>query len=431
MPFPNASSSIAAAAAAAAVSQGTDDLNSSTIYTNTLFDTFHQMPHGDFKPTFYNPFEIKHRRRTSRAQFKVLERTFIENSKPTAAVRRILAQKLNMTPRGVQVWFQNRRAKAKLQKQQDEKQRLEGPLQHDPSSPASSGLGYSSPSTSSQGSVNSHSKETKTPQNEDMYSAFSAKLPFSQATTTTNDIHDGTSSLSPKYQADGNAWLNLPSNDYQTSPFTTLIGDQSSIEQSIPGPIRGNNMRCRQVANYSMPYNAGLLRRKSCPGDLINNMYANMVNANANREKLQDIPEGSVVPNTNFLTGNMNCYMNSMQMRTSRRMSEPCISNYSVPPTVMTNPSFSPLLCRAFSINGSNDQQSSAITFKSNSPPFSLQSQLNDFDLNDENNSGLSSNSTIVNDQAHPLDSNTVDSINLQMNSFDLVNTPVSMSMSI
>lgn len=67
----------------------------------------------DFKPTFYNPFEIKHRRRTSRAQFKVLEKTFLENPKPNAAIRRWLAQKLVMTPRGVQVWFQNRRAKEK------------------------------------------------------------------------------------------------------------------------------------------------------------------------------------------------------------------------------------------------------------------------------------------------------------------------------
>ncbi|GAN04192.1 hypothetical protein MAM1_0057c03652 [Mucor ambiguus] len=67
----------------------------------------------DFRPTFYNPFEIKHRRRTSRAQFKVLEKTFLENPKPNAAVRRWLAQKLVMTPRGVQVWFQNRRAKEK------------------------------------------------------------------------------------------------------------------------------------------------------------------------------------------------------------------------------------------------------------------------------------------------------------------------------
>lgn len=73
-------------------------------------------PEGDFRPTFYNPFEIKHRRRTSRSQLKVLEKSFSENPKPNATVRRILAQQLGMTPRGVQIWFQNRRAKAKLQK---------------------------------------------------------------------------------------------------------------------------------------------------------------------------------------------------------------------------------------------------------------------------------------------------------------------------
>ncbi|KAI8327514.1 homeobox domain-containing protein, partial [Blakeslea trispora] len=55
----------------------------------------------------------KHRRRTSRTQLKVLERSFSENSKPNASVRRTLAQTLDMTPRGVQIWFQNRRAKAK------------------------------------------------------------------------------------------------------------------------------------------------------------------------------------------------------------------------------------------------------------------------------------------------------------------------------
>ncbi|CEP19827.1 hypothetical protein [Parasitella parasitica] len=80
---------------------------------NYLLETFHQYPHGDFRPTFYNPFEIKHRRRTSRAQLKVLEKSYNENPKPSAAIRRILAQKLEMTPRGVQIWFQNRRAKAK------------------------------------------------------------------------------------------------------------------------------------------------------------------------------------------------------------------------------------------------------------------------------------------------------------------------------
>ncbi|ORZ08104.1 homeobox domain-containing protein, partial [Absidia repens] len=55
----------------------------------------------------------KHRRRTSRAQLKILEKSFLENTKPNASVRRYLAQELDMTPRGVQIWFQNRRAKAK------------------------------------------------------------------------------------------------------------------------------------------------------------------------------------------------------------------------------------------------------------------------------------------------------------------------------
>ncbi|ORY00496.1 Homeodomain-like protein, partial [Basidiobolus meristosporus CBS 931.73] len=55
----------------------------------------------------------KHRKRTTKSQFKVLEKAFHENPKPNNAVRRTLAQELAMTPRGVQVWFQNRRAKAK------------------------------------------------------------------------------------------------------------------------------------------------------------------------------------------------------------------------------------------------------------------------------------------------------------------------------
>ncbi|ORY99994.1 hypothetical protein BCR43DRAFT_129417 [Syncephalastrum racemosum] len=73
-------------------------------------------PHGSFRPSFYNPFEVKHRKRTTRSQLKVLERTFREHPKPNADLRRLLAHNLNMTPRGVQVWFQNRRAKVKAQR---------------------------------------------------------------------------------------------------------------------------------------------------------------------------------------------------------------------------------------------------------------------------------------------------------------------------
>ncbi|KAJ7739289.1 hypothetical protein B0H14DRAFT_2542662 [Mycena olivaceomarginata] len=73
-------------------------------------------------PTDYRPFhlctanEVKHRKRTTSAQFKVLEGIFERDTKPNAALRTELAAQLNMTARGVQVWFQNRRAKEKTNK---------------------------------------------------------------------------------------------------------------------------------------------------------------------------------------------------------------------------------------------------------------------------------------------------------------------------
>ncbi|KAI5123073.1 hypothetical protein M0805_000507 [Coniferiporia weirii] len=68
----------------------------------------------DFRTFYpYNPSEVKHRKRTTRPQLKVLEETFKKETKPNAALRKSLASQLEMTPRGVQVWFQNRRAKEK------------------------------------------------------------------------------------------------------------------------------------------------------------------------------------------------------------------------------------------------------------------------------------------------------------------------------
>ncbi|KAF8176650.1 hypothetical protein K438DRAFT_72601 [Mycena galopus ATCC 62051] len=74
------------------------------------------MPHG-MDPTDYRAFypstanEVKHRKRTSSAQLKVLEGVFKRDTKPNSVLRAELASQLNMTARGVQVWFQNRRAK--------------------------------------------------------------------------------------------------------------------------------------------------------------------------------------------------------------------------------------------------------------------------------------------------------------------------------
>ncbi|KAF8706275.1 Homeodomain, partial [Rhizoctonia solani] len=60
-------------------------------------------PPPGFVTAFWNPYEVKHRRRTSRAQLSVLEREFETDPKPNADKRRSLAAQLNMTPRAIQV----------------------------------------------------------------------------------------------------------------------------------------------------------------------------------------------------------------------------------------------------------------------------------------------------------------------------------------
>lgn len=51
----------------------------------------------------YTPNEVKHRKRTTSAQLKVLESVFKTETKPNATMRNELAHKLDMTARGVQV----------------------------------------------------------------------------------------------------------------------------------------------------------------------------------------------------------------------------------------------------------------------------------------------------------------------------------------
>ena len=83
-------------------------------YSNVLpFNT--QTPREAPVPAFYNyrPNEVKHRKRTTRAQTKILEEQFKTTDKPDAGTRSDLSIRLGMTPREVQVWFQNRRAKEK------------------------------------------------------------------------------------------------------------------------------------------------------------------------------------------------------------------------------------------------------------------------------------------------------------------------------
>ncbi|EMD37823.1 hypothetical protein CERSUDRAFT_94820 [Gelatoporia subvermispora B] len=86
--------------------------------------------HVDMRTFYpYQPNEVKHRRRTTRAQLKVLEDVYTRDTKPNASLRKKLAQELDMTPRGVQVWFQNRRAKTKQQRKKAEAASLNGGAQ--------------------------------------------------------------------------------------------------------------------------------------------------------------------------------------------------------------------------------------------------------------------------------------------------------------
>ncbi|KAI8911245.1 Homeodomain-like protein, partial [Powellomyces hirtus] len=55
----------------------------------------------------------KKRVRTSSEQLNILLEAFAENPMPEPPARTKLAQTLGMTPRAVQIWFQNRRAKTK------------------------------------------------------------------------------------------------------------------------------------------------------------------------------------------------------------------------------------------------------------------------------------------------------------------------------
>ncbi|KAJ2083286.1 hypothetical protein H4R24_000933 [Coemansia sp. RSA 988] len=71
------------------------------------------VPQLELKPNFYNPYHVKHRRRTTKEQLALLEGTFKTTPKPSSEVRKSLAARLRMTAREVQIWFQNRRAKQK------------------------------------------------------------------------------------------------------------------------------------------------------------------------------------------------------------------------------------------------------------------------------------------------------------------------------
>ncbi|CAM0140084.1 unnamed protein product [Umbelopsis sp. WA50703] len=207
----------------------------------------------DFKPTFYNPFEVKHRRRTTRAQFKVLEKTFQENPKPSATIRRLLAQRLNMTPRGVQVWFQNRRAKAKLQSQQDRR-------------------GSESSST------------TRNEECSDMNGTWRQKDNKNSPSSLTYDMQryssfssdSSTQSIHPNYQP-SDTYSPSIKNYYTSNPYM-MQKKYEPIQFMSNDSFQGyqfqdqTHLRTAYSALQEESPQHALLRRNSCPANIISNM---------------------------------------------------------------------------------------------------------------------------------------------------------------
>lgn len=207
----------------------------------------------DFKPTFYDPFEVKHRRRTTRAQFKVLEKTFQENPKPSATIRRMLAQRLNMTPRGVQVWFQNRRAKAKLQSQQDKQRGGETNAGCDIWASHGTDTWNNSEDTSAQAdneSYTMYSNNTNHANVEQQHACYPGDI---------------SSQMKSYYSNQGNVPSQKKFDQIQFMNNESFQGFQFDDQQMRP------SIGYSPLHDDESP-NVALLRRNSCPANIISNM---------------------------------------------------------------------------------------------------------------------------------------------------------------
>ncbi|KAL1918508.1 uncharacterized protein VTP21DRAFT_3168 [Calcarisporiella thermophila] len=89
----------------------------------------------------------KHRRRLSSHETALLMSVYDVTPKPSANLRQRLAKELGMTPRSVQIWFQNRRAKLKREELECERFERESGKKLFSTSPTASSLFYIPAST--------------------------------------------------------------------------------------------------------------------------------------------------------------------------------------------------------------------------------------------------------------------------------------------
>ncbi|ORY05846.1 hypothetical protein K493DRAFT_310803 [Basidiobolus meristosporus CBS 931.73] len=70
--------------------------------------------HSDLADGKKDTTPSKKRTRATAEQLAILEETFLTNTSPNSKVREALAERVKMSERSIQIWFQNRRAKVKL-----------------------------------------------------------------------------------------------------------------------------------------------------------------------------------------------------------------------------------------------------------------------------------------------------------------------------
>ncbi|ORX73406.1 hypothetical protein BCR32DRAFT_330010 [Anaeromyces robustus] len=68
------------------------------------------------------------RSRATPEQLAILEATFEKNTSPNSKLREVLAEKVHMSERSIQIWFQNRRAKVKNTQKRNQQQALQDQL---------------------------------------------------------------------------------------------------------------------------------------------------------------------------------------------------------------------------------------------------------------------------------------------------------------
>jgi hypothetical protein len=133
---------------------------------------------------------VKRRRRLTQEETSLLNDIFERTSKPNALVRKMLAERLNMSPRTVQIWFQNRRAKVKKDGKGN------SPINGTDSSGSTSGDSPNSKSLSDSGPSLSRSTSTSSATTEATYKLVSQDQRNIQDTFTPSLQSDGVANIS-------------------------------------------------------------------------------------------------------------------------------------------------------------------------------------------------------------------------------------------